>query len=293
MQNDAQRLAIWSVDWEDVNERFHPAGRFVESSRRMHEILGEVTGGRMTWYAKVDFLSDITDHPGLDRLGQDILDAGGEIGPHIHHCSWAPYWRKRAFQRAHRVLQDRLGVVATSYSSGMGNYVNTDTRTLLELGFRDGRLLYPWLKHDFAAHFDHPYYSGLAGMDLLDSAEGIRAGYVDPEDYRRYAEEQTVANFPQTRLPEYRENPDSQYQLTLGVNTEENSEWLITSAEAHSRFIHGYCHPSDVCDEEGCVTKQAVKRIKHLAALLKAKGFAFVTSAQARAAFERYGEIGA
>ncbi len=121
--SNIERFALWSVDWEDNQECFECNGRFVQSSRELRELFEELIGGAVTWYAKIDFLSDITDHDGLDRLAEDILSNGGEVGLHMHHVSWEPYYRMRAYKRAVRVLRERLNIIPTSYSSGNGNYI--------------------------------------------------------------------------------------------------------------------------------------------------------------------------
>ncbi|MCX5661009.1 MAG: hypothetical protein NTW19_15075 [Planctomycetota bacterium] len=284
------RYAIWSVDWEDNDGQDYAGTRFAQVCRPMQELLAELAGGKVTWFAKVDWTSDITDHDGLDRVAGAIVAGGGEIGLHTHLFSWEPYWRERGWRRGLRILRERWGVEATSYSSGMGNYIESDTAALASLGFAGGRLLYPGLKHDFKEWFAKPY-AGLAGMDLLESPMGSRAGYVDAADCRRYAAAPTIINFPQARLPEYATNPDNQFQLTIGVNTEANTDRLIAHAASQSRFVHAYCHPYDMMDAEARLTPEAARRARHLAQRLRAEGYTFVTVAEAAKAFGEVGEL--
>src|SRR5262245_61155609 len=145
----AERFVIWSVDWEDIDTRHYTGTQFADACKPVQALLAELAGGKVTWFVKVDWVSDITDHPGVDRIATDILAGGGEIGLHTHFCSWEPYWRERGWRRGLRSLREHLGVTATSYSSGMGNYIDSDTTALASLGFRGGRLLYPGLKHDY------------------------------------------------------------------------------------------------------------------------------------------------
>lgn len=292
MSERAPRFAIWSVDWEDIDQHHYTGRAFADACRPMHDLLAELTGGCVTWFAKVDWVSDITDHDGVERLARDIVASGGEIGLHTHHFSWEPYWRERLYRRGQRELRERCGVEAVSYSSGMGNYVDTDTPTLVSLGFRAGRLTYPWLKHDFREWFDKPY-AGLAGMDMENSEIGPLAGYVDPASFHRYTNVPTIVNFPQVRLPEYRVNPDNQFQLTIGVNTPANTDRIVAFAKASSRYVHAYCHPYDLMARGSKLAAQCIENARHLASVLRAEGYEFVTVAQAVDAFASHGELSA
>ncbi|MDD5677268.1 MAG: hypothetical protein PHW60_04655 [Kiritimatiellae bacterium] len=285
------RFAIWSIDWEDNHDCFFPEGRFAQASRRLHDWLAEITGGRMTWYAKIDFVSDITDHHGLESLAADIIRQGGEIGVHAHHFSWEPYWRERLLRRALRSLADHWGVMPASYSSGMGNYVCADTPMFMRLGFKDGRLVYPGYRHPQEAFFEKPYY-GLAGMNLIKSTQGIRAGYLDPRDFARYVTRRTVLNFPQACLPNLRRSSGAEgSMLKLGLTEMETTRKIVAHVKARSRFIHAYCHPHNLLDARARLEGAAIRRVADLAALLKSEGYHFVTCAQARSQFEKYGEV--
>ena len=284
------RFALWSLDWEDNHLKFQPPGRFLESSWALHELLAEYSGGKATWFAKADFVSDITDHEGLDRLAEEIVAAGGEIGLHTHFFSWEPYWRERTWKRALRSLRERWGIRPSSYGSGMGNYLASDTRALMDLGFKGGRLVYPWLKHEKESYWDAPYY-GLAGMNMLDCQLGIRSGYLDPEDFSRHINQPTLVNFPQARLPEYRETQRYELQLGLGVTPVEFIDQIFEYAQTRTRYLVAYTHPAELLNQEGKIRPQAMERVAHLARLLRAEGYQFVTSAEACDHFSRLGEL--
>jgi hypothetical protein len=288
MSFETSHFAIWSLDVEDNDARFYREGQFVDSCRQIHEIFAEHIGGTATWYLKEDFVSDITCHGGMNKLIEDVVASGGEIGVHVHQFSWEPYWRKRQYIRALRSLKDYLGITPTSYSAGCGNYINEDTRILMELGFTNGRLIYPGFPQG-KADFEKKYY-GLPCINTL-KVHDLRAGYLDPDNCLTYTGQVTLVNFPEAYLHIPGEEYELSRQLKLGQPSDNDACKIVAYAKERSRFCHAWAHPHNLLDEKGKIIPKRRAAVIHLAELLKSEGYEFVTCTQAAAIFEKYGEL--
>ncbi|MEM5769264.1 MAG: hypothetical protein AAGU32_13380 [Bacillota bacterium] len=277
-----KQYIAFSCDWESrgnflVRHLANGTDHFELISEHLIDAIRDMLGGKLTWYAKIDFFADITYYNRFDELSRKILSGGGELGVHVHHISRDPARRQQVYARAIRRMAE-VGFPATAYSAGNGEILPCDVQLLVNSGFRTSRWGYPGLKHEFA--------------DWLDM--GYAPGYACEEDYKRIGSRDGL--FVYQLGTDLNHNLDGGRQLH--IHKEMNLETLksIFADCMESLIKNGdfpllgcYFHPYNLCttltecDMSDSVTMDKFNRF---ASWLINSGVIFVTDCEARLAFD-------
>jgi hypothetical protein len=301
-----QRLYVcWTIDWQDNYLWDSSAMRVV--SRALHTLACNLVDGKVTWLAEVDDLTDITRHAGIDGLIKEIEGTGGEVGIHIHHTSVDRLIRREHYRRASARVID-AGGSAASYAAGMGNYIDEDTQLLVNLGITAQRsyvgnyvnaALPPlnWMPPGKRGHVDTLFppatHKAIADPRQNPSACDWRgaedkAGYTDPDDYRRVLARGQLFAVPLGILGG---NEDGEHQLHIQPRISlERLQAIFASYHARSQheatFVACYFHPYDLTEQGTAVTDRMERRWEQFVAYQRQLGVQFVTLNEARRIYE-------
>lgn len=277
---------VWSCDWESRTNftplhLFNGVDLFEKVSCSIIDLARDIIGGKMVWYAKVDFYADITYYNQFEELVANILDDGGQLGIHIHHVSCEPARRKTIIQRAaDRVAE--VGFPVTTYSAGMGNRISTDTEALLQAGIQTERGAFPFLRYGDPAK--HPDHCDWVGADLFP-------GYVDPNDYKRIRSEGGLFTYALGGNPHNTEGHSQLHiapHISLGT-LQRVFDWHFEHIDGHFPCVGVYFHPYDLTAKGRDVNPDMVGLWRTFAGWLQQRrDVTFIVDSQARELYEQW-----
>lgn len=300
-------FVCWTIDWQD--NYIWDTKDFLSASRNLFEKSLDLLDGRVTWLAEVDELTDITRHPGIDTLCHDIICNSGEIGIHVHHTSVDPSIRRAHYQRAIEQL-GRRGIEPTSYSAGMGNYVNGDTEMLIEVGINSQRTYtgnyrnatlpsQDWVPPDRRDKLDSLFPQATRELSLDPTMNPVatdwsgapdRAGYLDTADYKRRLSRGDLFGVPLGILGG---NEDGQHQLHIQNRIPlERLKTIFDSYHARSMvepvFIACYFHPYDLTEYRSKLSQCMLTRWREFVTCQRKSGCTFLTLNEARKVYNSF-----
>jgi len=302
--SNALLYVCWTIDWQD--NYLWESKIFFDVSKHLIAFADDLLGSKATWLAEVDDFTDVTCHAGVDDLIAQIEEAGGEVGIHIHHTSVDPSTRRDHYQRAiSRVVQ--AGGAPLTYSAGMGNYINEDTQILTDLGITSQRFYIG--NYINATLPPSDWFPPTKRMNIFPPAthQGIvdpaqnpvacdwrgtkdRAGYIDPQDYRRILDDGQLFGIPLGILGG---NENGEHQLHIQPRI--SLDRLIAIFDSYAAraqqgpvFVACYFHPYDVIEEhKPNLSDRMVDRWEKIVNYQRQSGCRFLTLNEAKYVFDQ------
>lgn len=299
-------FVCWTIDWQD--NYLWDGSAFLSVSRALKALADTLLAGKVTWLAEIDDLTDITRHPGIPELVREIEASGGETGIHIHHTSVDPLVRQSHYRRAVERLQV-LGAGPQSYAAGMGNYINTDTPMLVDLGITAQRSYtgnyvnaalpsIDWLPPNKRAHLDTLFPPALRSGIPAPSKNPVAcdwrgapdyAGYINPYNYRQALPSGDLFAVPMGILGD---NEDGEHQLHIQPRIALDRLQAIFDkyyerAQQTPVFVACYFHPYDLTERGAAITELMASRWQQFVAYQQQRGSHFVTLNAARETYEK------
>jgi len=282
---------------------------FRSVSQELVRYANNMLNGKVTWFAEVDDLTDITTHRGTEELLAEIERSGGEVGIHVHHTSVDPDLRRIHFKRAiDRVTE--IGGNPLAYSPGMGNFIQEDIALLADLGIRAIRSC---AGNYVNAALPAQDWAPPGKRDLIDSLfppatkKGVpdprqnpvacdcrgaedRAGYLDSLDFRRIRNAGRLFAVP---LGTSDGNEDGEHQLHLQPRISiDRLKRIFEGYHARSKkgmvFVACYFHPYDLTEKGAGICEQMLIRWQKFVNFQEQLGSQFFTIQEAKELFDEF-----
>jgi hypothetical protein len=293
----------WTIDWQD--NYLWESKTFIDVSNHLIACANDFLGNTATWLIEVDDLTDITRHEGVTSLIAKIEASGGEVGIHIHHTSVDLPTRGEHYRRAINKVKQAGGTPST-YSAGMGNYINEDTQILADLGIQSQRFYTgnyvnatlpplewfpPSRKMDVFPTATHQAVANPTQNPVACDWRGTqdRAGYLDPQDYHRVLDMGPLFGVP---LGIMGGNEDGEHQLHLQPRIPLQRliaifNGYITRAQRGAVLVACYFHPYDLTERELRLSDKMVERWKKFVRYQRQSGCRFITLTEAKNVYDQ------
>jgi len=305
--DDARRITrvCWTIDWQD--NYLWQSPDFLSASQDLIRYAINFLDGKVTWFAEVDELTDITIHDGVEDLIFEIDRSGGEVGIHVHHTSVDPEIRWKHYKRAVERVR-KMGGGALAYSPGMGNFIQEDVFLLTELGIKTVRSYagsyvnaslpsQDWAPPDKRILIDTLFPPAMkkgipdprqnpVACDCRNADD--RAGYLDTQDFHRVRNAGRLFAVP---LGTSDENLDGEHQLHVQPRIPlERLKRIFKSYHARSErgvvFVACYFHPYDLTEKGTAISKRMAYRWQQIVNFQKQLGSEFLTMQTAQEKFD-------